>query len=177
MTGWEWVELVGLVFVVGGLGLTLHGLTSMQRSLFPGFPLPPGQLTRLLQWWGRNTTVVGMGASVTASATASATAIVTKGRPADSATQQAWNEYWQSHIDALKQQLNTVREQHQKSVDRLVKRMDEQRDDTNRNINEVRERLNLGLAGPNGHGLRLAWYGLFLTLLGTLAGGIASLAG
>jgi hypothetical protein len=102
---------------------------------------------------------------------------VTKPRPSDSAPLAEWDEYWDSRLASLSDQMDWLREDMNKADNELSERLKRESVERQEAVGRLEERLKVVVGGKGGGGLVRAWWGFFITGVGALLQGLAAQLG
>jgi hypothetical protein len=173
---WAFVGWIGLVCELGGIVVALWGLDELSSELFPGRPLPHKAAwrwtkRRVLRIKPNRVTVQVHPATLTLEALP-ARVYTTKARPSDGAPLSQWNEYWDSRLKNLSDQITWVREDMKKEDDSLARRLKDENAERHTAVAQLEERLTSVVGGEGGRGLARTWWGFAVTAFGVLLQGL-----
>lgn len=180
MSGWQVVNGVGLVLVVAGLLGTILGVTKLARDLFPNWLHPVRRVwewarVKLLRRTPRPQTIQGSGSVIVVTA-GSGWFTATPPRPSDDAPLAEWIVFMDRMFSEHQRQIQSVRKDQAvvnnqfRSADRDEAAVRQEGD------RQIANQTKAWLGGRNGDALAVTWWGLVVTLVGTVLQGLASIA-
>lgn len=174
-----WWLIVALVFQVVGLGLAIWGVAATKWELFRGRPLPPGRawasVKRAVGRRKGGTHYIETGGSIAAVGSMSAFVQTLPMRPGPDASAGEWGAYLEKKVDNVEELRVRGEQEWRKRTDRLSESVDRERTERATAIAGLEQRIGTAIGGEGGSGLDLAWWGLALTLVGTLISGVAGI--
>ena len=182
MQGWQdWVSLAGLILSVGGLGVTLWGLDSLARDLFPHRPLPHRQAW---QWVKRHVLrqkphleELHVHAVLSAVGSMRVRLQALNSRPDAAAPHDEWAAYWDSRFKVVEEKIDWLTGDMGQGNSDLRAALQQETSERTAADNVLAENVRSWLGGEGGKGLTIAWCGIAVTILGTILQSIAGLAG
>jgi hypothetical protein len=173
----------GVILELGGIAIALWGVDELSADLFPGQPLPHRAGGRLIKRGWRlvkrrlgfkpPARVVQLGtALMEVSALGGVRAFSTKPRPSDAASLTEWNEYWDSRLGNLADQIGWLKQDMKKADHELGARVSAESDARSAAVSDLQQRMRTAIGGQDGRGLVKTWWGLALTFVGVLLQGL-----
>jgi hypothetical protein len=168
------VAAAGVVLELTGIAVALWGLDDLSAELFPSRPLPHRSVPR---WIKRRIglkpppKVVQLGGAVETDMLASARLQTTKARPSEAASLAAWNDYWESRLGNLAEQIQWARHDMKKADNDLAKRISDEASARSAAVAELQARVRTVVGGEGGRGLVKTCWGLALAFVGVLMQG------
>lgn len=179
--GMRWWLTAGLLLQVIGLVLAVWGVASTKGDLFPGHPLPH---RRAWSWTKRTvrrrqgrTHTLEVSGSIIATSAMSAFVQTLPGRPDPDATAGEWGTYLERKVDNLAELREHDHREWKERTDRLGSSLDTERTERVADVARLEQRIGIAVGGEGGSGLDMAWWGLTLTLVGTVVAGVAGIVG
>jgi hypothetical protein len=174
---WGWI---GLSCELVGIGIALWGVVELSKELFPGSPvLPLAGVRRFGRWFMRTLGIkpkpshVRLEPAELKLSTGQVRPQATKPRPTIGAPRTEWNEYWDSRLGNLSEQIDWLRKDMKEANDSLAKRLKAESAERHTAITRLEERLKVVVGGEGGRGLVRTWWGLAITAVGALLQGLA----
>lgn len=187
MSFWDAAGWLGVALNVAGVAVTMSGIADLGRELFPSAMLPHQRvwksLKRVWRWVSQpfrgktQSQSVGVHSIDATTITDGVTATVTRGRPAEDATEADWRAYWSLRIEDVEGLIVRLRSDLSNADRELGRRLEEEAAQRRERDLHLEDRLRNVVGGQGGRGLRKAWWGLAATLVGTVLWGFGGYFG